>query len=487
MGDARIVGGTIDLDDPATFLLLAHDANPGFFGCSATLIGARTLLTAAHCVSCGIIAIEATNQPHPFDNRSGRLAADLVTVKAREWRIDPGFSINCSTGKLSGHDLALIQLAAAPLAPTRPWNRDAIDALVGNPLRLVGYGDAALDGAGFGRKRSGSDAIASVSASDLTTAGVPSSTCFADSGSAYLTHFPDGTERAIGVVSVGLVDCSGSSSGSRLDVESAFLASTLDAFESASCQSDGLCQPGCVPDDPDCLCVADGQCASACPDKALDPDCPESCAANDVCATVVCPTPDPDCRQPGATCLAADQCPGRRCLADAQHPVGYCSAPCSAAPDCPTPMVCDGSVCRLPSLPVVPLGGACMAGTELCTGATICVGSSTQPSTCRAQCDVPGDCASGVCAPGDAGTDFCGDPVVAAPDAGTPGSDGGTSGHRSPAGGCSAAGGADPLALGMATVLACLGLRACRAWPRRAGSRRSGGARRPPASGCPGC
>src|SRR5918996_3404101 len=63
---SAIVGGTTDLADPEVFMLELQFSNGLRSGCSATLIGERTLVTAAHCVDPRVagatdVSIRATN------------------------------------------------------------------------------------------------------------------------------------------------------------------------------------------------------------------------------------------------------------------------------------------------------------------------------------------------------------------------------------------------------------------------------------------
>jgi hypothetical protein len=457
--DARVVGGTLDLGDPPTFMLVLTDGTGnGFFGCSATLIGQRTLLTAGHCVSCGITEIFATNQAHPFDSISDRFLPDMVSVEATNWVTPADFSMDCAQGRVNGTDLALIRLAQPPAAPTRPLNTNDLQQMLGAHLRLAGYGLAITSGLGFGRKRTGADALQTLLGDLLHTRGSPAAPCFGDSGSAVMATFNDGVERIIGVTSLTDVDCSIGTIANRVDRFSSFIQTTLATLDDP-----------CGNDDPTCACAADGVCGASCADKSKDPDCPESCASNGVCSRASCAGTDPDCLPAGASCISAAQCLDGQCVTDAQHSDTYCSKTCSGPADCPSGMTCDGSVCRFVQRPAVALGGRCDAATDFCAGAAICVSVGGQPATCRAQCDVAGDCSSRVCLV-DAGVPFTGicQEALVVPDAGPPVTPPGTSSS----GGCGTVPGgtsglaALPLLLGL--WLSRPGRRGPRArWPAR--------------------
>jgi MYXO-CTERM domain-containing protein len=453
--DGRIVGGSLDLGDPETFMLIGRDGSgPGFFGCTATLIGERTLLTAGHCVSCGVQTVEATNQVHPYGSVPDELAADLVTVAATTWQTAPDFVMDCASGILTGSDLALIRLAQAPSAPHRPLNTSGLQQMLGQPVRLVGYGLAFTLGEGFGRRRTGVDRLQALTTTTLDTRGVPASTCFGDSGSAVLASFSDGTERVIGVTSKGNVDCSVGTIGTRVDTAQAFLQSGLAALDSP-----------CGEDDPTCACAADGACTDGCADKSKDPDCSESCGFNGICSRTACAAPDPDCGPIGAPCIAAAQCADGQCLTDPQHFDAYCSKACSSPADCAPGMTCDGNVCRFSPRPSVALGAPCDAARDFCVGGAICVGVGGQAATCRAQCDVAGDCGGQTCLI-DAGVPFTGicQQALVVPDAGVPP----VSPPSSSSTGCTSAPGG---ASGVAALLLLLGLGVWRRRDAGSGSR----------------
>jgi Trypsin len=401
---SAVVRGDIDPVRAEVFFLMIRDSevSNGFYACTGTLIGPHTLLTAAHCLSCLTepLTIDVTNQQHPFDSLGGRFSPSLTTIRGTAWRRHPGYGEVCSGGQSPEADLdiGLIQLASAPSVSPRSWADTPPETA---PVLLVGYGKTGNTGE-FGRRRSGLDRVVALTDRTMLNRGTPSATCFGDSGGPLLST-DGGVEQVVGVVSLGDLNCDEGGIAARVDVAADFIRTTLADFESGPC-------------------LADGVCSDQCPDRGTDPDCPESCSPGGLCSAAACPSPDPDCAPLGVPCISGEQCDGKLCVTDPQHLEAYCSKTCSGDGDCAGGFVCEGSACRHPQRPVVPLGSPCNGATEACAGGGLCISLGGGPSTCRAECDIRRDCASGVCLvdAGVVGTGVCGEALTATtPDAGT--------------------------------------------------------------------
>jgi hypothetical protein len=225
----------------------------------------------------------------------------------------------------------------------------------------------------------------------------------------------------------------------------------MAAWEGPTCFTDGQCVAGCAPVDPDCACAADGQCTTACANLLSDPDCPKDCIANGVCALDACPSPDTDCVAAGGACASELSCKGRACVSDEQHPVKYCSVPCTTTAQCPTGMECtDQLVCLLPQRPTKVAGEKCDAAADFCSGGKICTGPTGAITRCVQGCVLQGDCALGTCEGGAGGLRYCRPPesvlsfndTIVIPRAVA-------EGPAAPAGGCAAAGFGDLSMLGL--------------------------------------
>ena len=390
-----IVGGTLDVGDPQVFQLRIVGVPSGGGNCSATLIGGRTLLTAAHCVDARrfgatSLVISATNTPDTS------LAGEADYIRAVETRFHPGWN-----PPSLDNDIGLVLLEKAPGVEPKGWNAASVAAFGGKSLRAVGYGAPSPDG-GTGIKREVDLTFRQLTPDEIWIGDqLSKGICSGDSGGPSLHQFADGVERVVGVHSTSsIAESCTDGTDQRVDFHAAFIRSFLLEKEPAACWDDGRCvMTGCASVDLDCVCSADGSCSDKCPNLLRDPDCPADCIENGVCSTKPCPHPDVDCGDFTGTCASPQDCLAARCVTDAQHPRPYCSASCLVPTDCPAQMECDATdTCRYVQLPMVRAGSACTPGKVMCEAGAMCLAQPDNKHLCMQMCRRDSDCGvDGLC------------------------------------------------------------------------------------------
>jgi V8-like Glu-specific endopeptidase len=235
--------------------------------CTATVIGARAVLTAAHCV-------DGVSDPAKLQVRLGTdVSAPVAVLDVAQVRKHPDYR---GRSEDASHDVALLILTEdvqvrAPEVRWIPPNLEALPRhLVGQRVQNVGYG-ATVGGWGGGgdntRRWWTVEEVTAVSASDFTVyGGGRSSVCYGDSGGPSLYTYPDGTVRVIGVVSWGDPSCVDYDHFARIDDSAAWLTGLLPASDPCAGETGaGRCEGDVV-----VWCAASPARAFAALDCALD-------------------------------------------------------------------------------------------------------------------------------------------------------------------------------------------------------------------------
>jgi uncharacterized protein YkwD/V8-like Glu-specific endopeptidase len=183
-----ITDGTVDTGHPAVGLLQSGSA-----GCTATLIGRRTILTAAHCIATSSVTFKVGGKSY---------------VSAQVAR-HPSYSAGTASNDVAVAILAQDVVGVAPA----PINTAAVT--VGQSITLVGFGLTAEGGTGFGTKRMGTNRISSVGSTRFSFVG-QSNVCNGDSGGPSFVVV-GGQELAAGVHSTKSGFCGNGGTDTRVD------------------------------------------------------------------------------------------------------------------------------------------------------------------------------------------------------------------------------------------------------------------------------
>jgi secreted trypsin-like serine protease len=214
---APIIGGQTETGDPAVVLLVAQ-SNGGESFCTAEIVSPHVILTAAHCVDPATVGSGNSFQVFLGSDINGPQGSQAnLYLDVSETHYDTTFDPNRLD---SGHDVGVAILSTASTVTPIPMNRTALtQSMVGQPLRLVGYGiSSGSDPSGqtAGTKRQVSTPLSDFDSLFIDFGTASKGTCEGDSGGpAFMTI--NGTEVIVGVTSFGPQGCDGGSTDTRVD------------------------------------------------------------------------------------------------------------------------------------------------------------------------------------------------------------------------------------------------------------------------------
>ena len=238
-----IVGGAIDVGDEAVVAIVERPLCSEEFTivCTGTVVGPRTVLTAAHCVPPGAA-------------REVRVGAKLVVVT--EAIRHPSFD-----DATHAFDLAILKLAEpADVAPIAMPTATLDASFVGAAARIVGFGVESAGAIADGNRRSGSMQIESIDARTFVATPNPGNTCGGDSGGPVFVTV-GASEQLLGITVAGDPTCVARAVDGRVDISVAdFLTDAIAAPAPAP------------PPGPPCMkppgMDEEGSCASSAPTSA---------------------------------------------------------------------------------------------------------------------------------------------------------------------------------------------------------------------------
>jgi len=202
--EAAIINGTIDTGHPAVGVQTVKSE----VWCTASLIGKRTVLTAAHCV------VDQEKPPYTLNPQQGFSIDGVATpIPAASVVYHPGYD-----GVEIENDVAVIRLSQDVPGIT-PVQLATTTPAVGETIEIVGYGVTSEYAEDYGTKRTTQNTIGKVTTTQYVfygASGAVGSHCYGDSGGPSFV-MRNGKQLQVGIHSWGEDVCGVAEHDVRVD------------------------------------------------------------------------------------------------------------------------------------------------------------------------------------------------------------------------------------------------------------------------------
>lgn len=416
--EAPIIEGSRHTGTPSVVVVGRVNSRGQIVGlCTGTVIHARHVLTAKHCVYDSSGSAVPASSLRVFVGHSV-LSGSGISQQANviDWRATPGPYTDDDL--ISGDDVAVVRVDRNLSPAPRELARSS--ARRGMPIRIVGFGRTNPSSGRSGEKYEGNTTVGMVFRGLFQTAGM-SRTCQGDSGGPAF----DVTGRIVGVTSFGVDErCREDMSyysevAQHLDWIGDYVGATPCTPRASACNGaddncDGIVDEGCGM--LGASCGGNDECSSGLCEfresgsicvQRCEPDtpvCPDGFYCRSLaCGTGECTAGSPP-GMPGESCVENSDCADGFCH---YRPDGsrVCARQCiSGRRDCPSGYICEMDSfcggCVEPEFEPGPLGAACMQNEQCQSGQCHSEGFCT--AACGAHSDCPGmHCEGGQCLPGE--------------------------------------------------------------------------------------